>query len=125
LCEHEVNNRPKARIGNDFLFIGGGLIPVYQVSAPPQAWKGRLYSDRRTGFDGICWYATVRDGHLLAYSLGVSRGNDFWLLEIGNPSTIRMPPQVSPDPNSDWFVGHRYASEDPIRSLRSPGFAGK
>jgi hypothetical protein len=100
---------------------------MYQnlVVDSPQAWKGRLYSDRRTGFDGICWYATVRDGHLLAYSLGVSRGNDFWLLEIGNPSTIRMPPQVSPDPNSDWFVGHRYASEDPIRSLRSPGFAGK
>src|ERR1041384_8067406 len=38
--------------------------PMYQnlVVDSPQAWKGRLYSDQRTGFDWICWYATVRGG---------------------------------------------------------------
>lgn len=83
--------------------------PMYQnlVVDSPQAWKGRLYSDQRTGFDGMCWYATVRDGRLLEYSLGVYRGHDYWLLEIGSPYTIHTPPLVSPDPKAAHFVGHR------------------
>lgn len=83
--------------------------PMYQnlVVDSPEAWKGRLYSDQRTGFDGICWYATVRQGRLLEYSLGASRGRDFWLLEIGSPDTVHTPPHVSPDPKADDFVGHK------------------
>ena len=71
----------------------------------PEAWKGRLYSNQRTGFDRISWYATVREGKLLQYSLEVYRGDDFWLLEIGNPETVKKPPQVTPDPAADYFVG--------------------
>jgi hypothetical protein len=82
--------------------------PMYQnlVVDSPEAWKGRLYSDQHTGFDGIRWYATVRSGRLLEYSLVVYRGDDYWLLEIGSPDTIRRRPQIAPDPKADHF-GHR------------------
>jgi hypothetical protein len=80
--------------------------PMFQnlVVDSPEAWKGRLYPDQQTGFDKICWYATVRDGRVLEYSLGVYRGDDFWLLEIGDPQTVRTPPQVTPDPSHMRFM---------------------
>ena len=77
------------------------------VVVTAEAWKGRLYADRPTGFDRVSWYATVRDGHVQEYSLEASRGSDFWLLEIGNRSTVRTPPQVTPDSSSPDFVGHK------------------
>jgi len=82
---------------------------MYQnlVVDTPEAWKGRLYSDRRTGFDRISWYATVRDGHLQAYSLEAYRGTNFWSLEIGDPETFHKPPQVTPDPSAPCFIGHK------------------
>jgi hypothetical protein len=73
----------------------------------PEAWKGRLYADQRTGFDAIRWYAAVREGRLVTYSLGVYRGQDYWLLEIGSPDSIRRPPQVAPDPTAAHFIGHK------------------
>ena len=73
----------------------------------PEAWKGRLYSRARTGFDKICWYATVRKGRVLQYSLEVYRGDDFWLLEIGSPATVKKPPEVTPDSSAPYFLGHR------------------
>ena len=83
--------------------------PMYQnlVVDSPEAWKGRLWVGRQTGFDRISWYSTVRSGRLLEYSLGVYRGHDYWLLEIGSPETNRKPPQVTPDPSAACFIGHR------------------
>ena len=83
--------------------------PLFQnlVVDSPDAWKGRLYPDRQTGFDRISWYATVRGGRLLEYSLGVQRGDDYWLLEIGSPETVGKPPHVTPDPSGAPFVEHR------------------
>jgi hypothetical protein len=73
----------------------------------PEAWKGRLYPNEHTGFDSISWYATVSEGRVLEYSLGVSRGDDFWLLEIGSPETVKNPPRISPDPSEACFVGRK------------------
>jgi hypothetical protein len=83
--------------------------PGYQnlVLFSSEAWKGRLYSDAQTGFDRISWYAAVRDGRVETYSLGVYRGGDYWLLEIGNAETVRTPPRVSPDPSAPHFIGHK------------------
>jgi hypothetical protein len=83
--------------------------PMYQnlVLDEPEAWKGRLYSDQRTGFDAILWYASVRDGQLIAYSLGVYRRGDYWLLEIGTPKTVSRPALVTPDPSVDHFLGRK------------------
>lgn len=72
-----------------------------------EAWKGRLYPNEHTGFDSISWYATVSEGRVLEYSLGVSRGDDFWLVEIGSPETIKTPPRISPDPTEAHFVGSK------------------
>jgi hypothetical protein len=73
----------------------------------PEVWKGRLYPDKQTGFDKISWYATVRNGRVLEYSLEVYRGADCWLLEIGSPETVRKPPNVTPDASEPWFIGHK------------------
>lgn len=83
--------------------------PGYQnmVLDSSEAWKGRLYSDTLTGFDRISWYAAVRDGRAETYSLGASRGRDYWLLEIGNAETFRTPPRISPDPSALHFMGHK------------------
>jgi len=82
--------------------------PMYQnlLVDSPEAWKGRLYSNQRTGFDRISWYATVRDGRVLEYSLEAYRGKDLWLLEIGSPETVHTPPHVTPDTSEARFVGH-------------------
>jgi hypothetical protein len=69
----------------------------------PECWKGRLYIHEVTGFDKIAWYATVKTGKLVNYSLEVYRGEDFWLLEIGSPECIAHPPEISPDPNAPRF----------------------
>jgi len=70
-------------------------------------WNGLLYSGVATGFDKIAWYASTNKGRADQYSLGVNRGTDFWLLEIGDESTLQAPPKYSPDPNSPQFVGHK------------------
>src|SRR5262249_33997679 len=72
--------------------------PGYQnlVLDTPEAWKGRLFENEQTGFDKISWYASVKGGRVVAYSLGVSRGRDFWLLEIGTEESTRIPPTVAP-----------------------------
>ena len=82
--------------------------PAYQnLVAESPVWKGVLYSGESTGFDKIAWYATTRKGRVYEYSLGVNRRNDFWLLEIGDEQTLQAPPNYSPDPNKDYFVGHK------------------
>jgi hypothetical protein len=70
-------------------------------------WKGVLYPSIATGFDKISWYASTKDGRAEQYSLGVNRGTDFWLLEIGDENTLQAPPEYSPDPNRPGFVGHK------------------
>ena len=82
---------------------------MYQnlVVTTPEVWKGRLYADRPTGFDRISWYATVHKSRVQEYSLEAYRGHDFWLLEIGNPETVRTPPQIAPDVSDPSFVGHK------------------
>ena len=70
-------------------------------------WDGTLYSGVATGFDKIAWYSTTKNRRADEYSLGVYRGNDFWLLEIGDEQTLQTPPDYSPDPNNERFVGHK------------------
>ena len=82
--------------------------PAYQnLVAESPVWKGVLYSGESTGFDKIAWYATTRKGRVYEYSLSVDRRNDSWLLEIGDEQTLQAPPNYSPDPNKDYFVGHK------------------
>ena len=70
-------------------------------------WKGILYSGVATGFDRIAWYASTRNGRVDQYSLGAYRGNDFWLLEIGDENTLQSAPEYSPNPSNQRFVGHK------------------
>lgn len=83
--------------------------PSYQnlVITSPDAWKGRIYTNQRTGFDRISWYATVSNGRVQEYSLGAYRGSDFWLLEIGGSETVRNPLRVTPSPSEPCFIGHQ------------------
>ena len=81
--------------------------PAYQnLVAESPVWKGVLYSGESTGFDKIAWYANVKKGRVDQYSLGVYRGKDFWLLDGGDEQTLQSPPNYSPDPNEDYFIGH-------------------
>ena len=77
------------------------------VLSTPEVWGGRLYCDQATGFDSIEWYANVENGRATEYSLGAMRGTDFWVLEIGDPVSVRKPPQVEPDFRARHFVGHK------------------
>jgi hypothetical protein len=70
-------------------------------------WEGRLHQNAASGFDKIAWYATTKDGRAEQFSLGVSRGADFWLLEIGSEQTVQRPPNFSPDPHSAGFAGRK------------------
>lgn len=77
----------------------------------PEVWVGRLYCDKTTDFDSIEWYATIENRHtkepsLKEYSLGAIRGKDFWLLEIGSPTSVQQPPNIEPDFRAPYFVGH-------------------
>ena len=74
----------------------------------PVVWKGKLYQGIETGFDDISWYANSKNGRATTYSLNVERGDDFWLLEIGDEEYVeKTPPNYSPDPSGPWFVGHK------------------
>ena len=77
------------------------------VRDTPDIWAGRLYCDQTTRFDSIEWYATIENGHVKEYSLDVIRGKDFWLLEIGSPVSVQNPPDVEPDFQKPYFVGHK------------------
>lgn len=81
------------------------------VAGFPETWAGRLYCDESTGFDSIEWYATIEIRHakhsLKEYSVGVIRGKDYWLLEIGGPSSGQKPPEIEPDFRKPYFVGHK------------------
>jgi len=68
-------------------------------------WEGALYENVPTGFDSITWYGTAVDGRLHEYSLNASRGDDSWLLEIGNVKSFDRQPRVSPDPSGPCFIG--------------------
>ena len=76
-----------------------------------KVWSGRLYCGQTTGFDSIEWYATIENRHaknsLYAYSLGAIRGKDFWLLEIGGPTSVQKLPDIEPDFRAPQFVGHK------------------
>lgn len=56
-----------------------------------EAWKGRLYEDRQTGFGRISWYAAVRHGRVVTCFLSVYRGKDYWNLEGLGPDTVQIP----------------------------------
>jgi hypothetical protein len=77
----------------------------------PEVWAGRLYCDKSTGFDSVEWYATIEIRHtkhlLKEFSLGAIRGKDFWLLEIGSPTSVQQPPNIEPDFRKPYFVGHK------------------
>jgi hypothetical protein len=81
---------------------------AYQnLVAMAETWEGQLYSEKKTGFDKIFWYATVKSGRVTTYSLNVSRGDDFWLLEIVDRDQMDRPPIVEPDASNPGFVGHK------------------
>ena len=73
----------------------------------PEVWAGRLYCYQSTGFDSIEWYGTVENGRAKEYSLEAKRGKDFWLLEIGSPTSVHKPPNAEPDFRAPYFVGHK------------------
>jgi len=82
--------------------------PAYQnLVAMGEVWKGRLYESVDTGFDRIGWYANIESGQIHRYSLEVQRGRSVWLLEIGSPESLRIPPHIAPDSTAPYFVGHR------------------
>jgi hypothetical protein len=82
--------------------------PAYQnLVAYSPVWKGILFSRESTGFDKIAWYACLKKGRVDQYSLGVYRGKDFWLLEIGDQHTLEAPPDYSPDPTAERFLGRK------------------
>ncbi len=70
-------------------------------------WSGTLHRDAQTGFDEIAWYANTKDGRATIFQLGVSRGDDFWRLELGSEESVRTPPDYLPDPNDPIFIGHK------------------
>jgi hypothetical protein len=73
----------------------------------PVVWHGSLYSGTATGFDKIAWYANTENGRATKFSLGVERGEDFWLLEIGSEESVKRRPAYLPDSKLPRFVGHR------------------
>lgn len=73
----------------------------------PVVWHGTLYPGIVTGFDKIAWYANTKNGRATTFSLGVERGEAFWLLEIGTEQSVKTPPDYLPDPNRPEFVGHK------------------
>lgn len=73
----------------------------------PVIWEGALYQGIPTGLDKIAWFANTKGGRVTNFSVGVERGDDFWLLEIGSEEAVRTPPDYLPDPNSPWFIGHK------------------
>lgn len=73
----------------------------------PVVWRGTLYAGIPTGFDEIAWYANTKGGRATTFSLGVKRGGDFWLLEIGTEESSQKPPDYLPDPKKPYFVGHK------------------
>ena len=83
--------------------------PLYQllVMDSDVIWSGPLHSGESTGFDKIEWTAnTTKVGRAKSYIVIVHRGNDLWSLEIGNEQSLTELPNVSPDPNQDFFVNH-------------------
>lgn len=68
-------------------------------------WQGELYPDA-ADFDKIEWYATTEDGRALEYSLNAHRGRDLWVIEICSEHYVAWPPDYSPDPSTERFVGH-------------------
>jgi hypothetical protein len=72
-----------------------------------EVWKGNLHAKETTGFDKIAWYATTKNGRAEQFSLGVWRGQDFWLLEGGAEESLQRVPNFAPNPNSQCFVGYR------------------
>ena len=70
-------------------------------------WEGVLHAGIATGFDKVTWYASTNNGRADKYSIGVHRGTDFWLLEIGNEQTLQEFPHYEPDPSKPEFVGNK------------------
>jgi hypothetical protein len=68
-------------------------------------WEGELFNGITTGFDEIAWYANTCGNHVEEYSLGVTRGDDFWLLEIASPTDLDKPPVVEPPWDDQCFAG--------------------
>jgi hypothetical protein len=52
-------------------------------------WKRNLYNHTSSGFDKIAWYANTVNGRAKTFSLGVYRGREYWLLEIGSEASIQ------------------------------------
>jgi hypothetical protein len=76
----------------------------------PALWSGELYEGQSTGYAKISWYGDACDGTAETYSLGVQRGGDYWLLEIGTPASLNTPPIVAPSPDEPRFVHGRHHS---------------
>lgn len=85
-------------------------------------WEGVLHENVPTGFDSISWYGTAVEGRLHEYSLGVSRGENYWNLEIGNVNSFDRQPRVAPDPSGPCFIGSAPPENQGSGNSDSDGF---
>jgi hypothetical protein len=68
-----------------------------------EVWEADLFKGSDTGFDRVWWYATVCDSKIQAYSLNARRGNDHWLIEIGDLATFAIQPEIEPSSKMQCF----------------------
>ena len=56
-----------------------------------KVWTGTLYEGKETGFDKISWYANISGGSIESFSLNVSKGKEYWNIEIGDEESLTKP----------------------------------
>ena len=79
------------------------LVAIPRCEQKGETWKADLFKGTETGFDRVWWYATVCDSKIELYSLNASRGNDHWVLEIGDLARLAIQPDVEPSPKQLCF----------------------
>jgi len=89
---------PERRLNVDFQNL---------VTYTDVVWQEDLHAKTQSGFDEIWWHANTEGGRATKYSLNAKRGDDYWLLEIGNEQTVQDEPDITPDPSQPRFVGRR------------------
>jgi hypothetical protein len=80
-------------------------------------WEGTLYNGQQTGFEKIAWYATTKEGRADIYSLGATRGDDFWLLEINSEEYVKYPPHYEPARRVEDLLAARSNGDHKMKCL--------
>lgn len=63
-------------------------------------WQGSMHAGHCAPFDSIGWRAEVTNGIILRYVVGARRGDQSWIIEAGDLTTIERPPILNRDPQS-------------------------